>query len=877
MEKLEVHIKDGKIYAPLAFKWLECKPEEKVRQEFICRLVNDYGFSLNQMEQELNLTERSKRGTGAARADLTVWANANDKFKRKKALFVVECKAPSVTLHKEDCFQGYNYAAWTHAKFFVITNQKETHFYKIKEEIVPKFITDLEEVDDIPNAQQATNYTDKTFHIFRPEGLLLRENEVDNLFDRIIKNRVLNLIGVGGSGKSSLVYLCTDKYKNEFNETPYVVVNNKIQDDIVEQLNKFIGLEFKEGEKPIEKIFQFLATNYKSDNPNLIILDKNETSDNDANTNLIETIIKNKNILEGWHFLIISREKIDTRNRIATEDLNVKEDFEFLKELFESKAGNRYKDFGDLKGLFDTIFYNPLLAEQLGLYLNDEPKTKTLEEIKTILYGADFREENMQGMSADRHDETIISFLKNLIDYQKFSDDEKELLRHFILWPSDYINYNVIADLLKGVFDPENNLDKALKVLTKRSILTTNTDGTILSYKLHGLLADSLRQQIYIPNENYVQYLNNIFRVSNYNYYHFLPYVDCVGHSLCKFDIVHLYPLIPYYADIFQRYWKADYSELLYKKAIEIISIKNEYDEKDVYKNDLAGAFLHLARLQATLLSDYKSAKLNIETSIKLWKKITKQNPIYKSGLAMAYTNLATLQQNNLEDYHTAELNYNKALKLYHQLSTQNDYYQERLANVYIQYAYLQCDHLGDSKSAELNIKNAINICNRLPTDEYYYQQCKANALNSLAHLQCDYLKDPKSAELNYKKSIELLEQLPKDNPEYQNDLARAYLNLADLQGSQGRYLDAQLTVSLPIKIYKQLVEYNSYFIIDFIDSEFILAQTLFLNGNIEQAQKILEEIHPMAKQCLADKPNDDWTIKVNNGIDKFVTNISLR
>ena len=64
--------KNGKILAPLIDKYLEPTPEEKVRQNFICKLVNDYGYSLNQMSQEVKLTT-SKRGTGRASADLVVW------------------------------------------------------------------------------------------------------------------------------------------------------------------------------------------------------------------------------------------------------------------------------------------------------------------------------------------------------------------------------------------------------------------------------------------------------------------------------------------------------------------------------------------------------------------------------------------------------------------------------------------------------------------------------------------------------------------------------------------------------------------------------------------------------------------------------------
>ena len=58
MEKLEYQEKDGKVFCPLANKWLVAKPEEKVRQKYICILVNDYGYSLDQMAQEQKVNKR---------------------------------------------------------------------------------------------------------------------------------------------------------------------------------------------------------------------------------------------------------------------------------------------------------------------------------------------------------------------------------------------------------------------------------------------------------------------------------------------------------------------------------------------------------------------------------------------------------------------------------------------------------------------------------------------------------------------------------------------------------------------------------------------------------------------------------------------------
>lgn len=150
---MEVQIKDNKIYAPLKDKWLVLKPEEEVRQKYICRLVNNYGFAIEQMTQELQVNN-SQRGQGMARADIVVWKNAEDKQNSKSPIIIVECKAESVTIHEDDYFQGYNYASWAGADFFVTTNLKETRIFRVVKGEIPKR---LEEITDIPNAAQADN------------------------------------------------------------------------------------------------------------------------------------------------------------------------------------------------------------------------------------------------------------------------------------------------------------------------------------------------------------------------------------------------------------------------------------------------------------------------------------------------------------------------------------------------------------------------------------------------------------------------------------------------------------------------------------------------------------------------------------------------
>ncbi len=149
----KIQIKDNKIYAPLKDKWLVLKPEEEVRQKYICRLVDSYGYDLKLMTQELQVSN-SSRGQGRAMADIVIWKSEKDKLEENSPIIVVECKAEYLTIREEDFFQGSNYAAWTGAKFFVITNLKETKIFRVVEGKTPKR---LNEIIDIPKYSIVNN------------------------------------------------------------------------------------------------------------------------------------------------------------------------------------------------------------------------------------------------------------------------------------------------------------------------------------------------------------------------------------------------------------------------------------------------------------------------------------------------------------------------------------------------------------------------------------------------------------------------------------------------------------------------------------------------------------------------------------------------
>lgn len=153
MSKIEVKTENNKIFSPIRNQWLILTPEERVRQKFVCKLVNHYGYSVEQMGEEEKVSN-SQRGQGKARADIVIWKSEKDKQERKGAFLVVECKAENISIKEEDYFQGLNYATWAKALFFITTNEKTQKFFRINKEIIPD---KLDEINDIPKASEVSN------------------------------------------------------------------------------------------------------------------------------------------------------------------------------------------------------------------------------------------------------------------------------------------------------------------------------------------------------------------------------------------------------------------------------------------------------------------------------------------------------------------------------------------------------------------------------------------------------------------------------------------------------------------------------------------------------------------------------------------------
>lgn len=223
---MEIQSKDSKIYAPLIDKWLIETPEEKVRQEYIKKLVNDYGYSMNQMDQEVTVNN-SKRGQGKARADIVIWKSEEDKKNGKAAFIVIECKSQNIKIRVEDYFQGYNYASWAGATFFITTNLKETKYFNINKDYLPKSLEEIlaipraDEVDDKNKIKELLSQTkiftreEFTRLLFRCHSIIRNNDKLspEAAFDEISKVLFMK-INYEKNNKGSMVFT-KEKFKQD--------------------------------------------------------------------------------------------------------------------------------------------------------------------------------------------------------------------------------------------------------------------------------------------------------------------------------------------------------------------------------------------------------------------------------------------------------------------------------------------------------------------------------------------------------------------------------------------------------------------------------------------------------------------------------------
>ena len=180
--RLEVLSGDGLIKSPIRNKYLVETPEERVRQTYLVTLVNEYGYTLDQIDEEVSVIGR---GAGQSRADFVIWRTAQDKTNKKPPQIIIECKSDNVTIRAKDYYQGEHYARMVDAPFFVTHNSRETRFWRVRKDKMPGYI---EEIENIPHAEAS----DREIEELIAKLKVFKEDEFANLLHQchnVIRNR----------------------------------------------------------------------------------------------------------------------------------------------------------------------------------------------------------------------------------------------------------------------------------------------------------------------------------------------------------------------------------------------------------------------------------------------------------------------------------------------------------------------------------------------------------------------------------------------------------------------------------------------------------------------------------------------------------------
>ena len=88
----------GKIFSHIRNDWFVETPEELVRQLYVCTLVNDYGFSLGQMDEEIE----TSHGRNAVEADIVIWRTVKDIRRTVGRIRAMERELQSANAHRDE-------------------------------------------------------------------------------------------------------------------------------------------------------------------------------------------------------------------------------------------------------------------------------------------------------------------------------------------------------------------------------------------------------------------------------------------------------------------------------------------------------------------------------------------------------------------------------------------------------------------------------------------------------------------------------------------------------------------------------------------------------------------------------------------------------
>ena len=338
-------------------------------------------------------------------------------------------------------------------------------------------------------------------------------------------NQIVNLIGVGGCGKTTITECYVNRFRNEYNNTIGVFINKDFYSEFSKKcLNKIYGEKATIGKVTrgsLGDLFSEVKNQTKStpglslynetikdlekyskerDKFNLLIIDINEFADYDNIEKALDDIRDTKK-LRSWKILVVSREKMESaRVHFDPLKLNTAEvDFDVLDAIFKKymKGDKRYCfTRNQLSALFLKLGHLPILIEHLAYYLRETSEVRTFKFIVDYL-GDGFEDHKMWS----RKYEKIQEFLSKLMRLDSLDDIQNQIVRLLVIWPAEYYSAKFIR-----MFMTENNstnpkfvnaVDEGLNILVDKCVLDSKDVDKSRHYKIHDIISGQFKKQIF--------------------------------------------------------------------------------------------------------------------------------------------------------------------------------------------------------------------------------------------------------------------------------------------------------------------------------------------------------------------------------------------
>ncbi len=402
----------------------------------------------------------------------------------------------------------------------------------------------------------------------RDEAALLFNDIADH------KKPYVNLWGIRGLGKTSLVSMCVHDNRSRFGGVIYIPIEHSIEKDFVDLLKSHPFFDDLEEERKklqdnVSNDFLTLAHalhNHKhiKGKINLLIFDINDSPENgDLGKQAFIRKIKRDSILPvGWEVLFISHSECDGCTNFPLND----SDQVFAQKLFDTLCEDKGITINESKRNYyiKELFYNPLL---ISVFVGNIEEISNNSQLTRVLKKIQDKFPFQRG----HNEANVKQVLDSMVKYRKLTHNQQLFVFVFMIWPTKYIPFDVICSFLNGYIVycksgkipicHQNDLFKNgnakkvneiaktqfandLQSLINYNLIVKDRDSE--SYQMHGLIADVLRGQYYkrihkwwykvrrlFCSTDHTIYINNAEKIRSRWYNNDKSiYIECVANSI---------------------------------------------------------------------------------------------------------------------------------------------------------------------------------------------------------------------------------------------------------------------------------------------------------------------------------------------------------